>query len=176
MTVAKVLAGIVIGLCIPVISASSSNVATEAQSPLSSATPSSAGGGANPALDLRIIFYGYPQIGVSRAGTAEIHETGISNLRDISFSPIGGELSPNGRVIAYDNCSAVKCGIYLAEVDGRNAQLVIPLTEALLQNALTLNEFVSDVQSQRAGSYLRPYLRRPQLQRTAGRLNVHPRR
>jgi Tol biopolymer transport system component len=134
MTVAKVLAGIVIGLCIPVISgvaaisASSSNVATEAQSPLSSATPSSAGGGANSALDLRIIFYGYPQIGVPRAGTAEIHETGISNIRDITFSPIGGELSPNGRFIAYDNCSTANRGIYLAEPDGSKAQMVMPLS------------------------------------------------
>src|SRR5712692_5485618 len=131
MTVAKVLAGIVIGLSIPVISgaisASSTNVATEAQSPSSSATPSSAGGGANSALDLRIIFYGYPQIGVPRAGTAEIHETEISNIRDITFLPIGGELSPNGRFIAYDNCSTVNRGIYLTEADGRGAQLVIPL-------------------------------------------------
>ena len=128
MTVAKVLAGIVIGLSIPVISgaisASSPNVATEAQSPLSSATPSSAGGGANSALDLRIVFYGYPQIGVPRAGTAEIHETGISNIRDITFSPIGGDLSPNGRFIAYDNCSNSNRGIYLAEPDGSKAQMV----------------------------------------------------
>src|SRR5712692_10080945 len=101
MTVAKVLAGIVIGLSIPVISgaisASSPNVATEAQSPLSSATPSSAGGGANSALDLRIVFYGYPQIGMPLSGTEVISERGLSNIRDITFSLIGGELRSEER-------------------------------------------------------------------------------
>ena len=124
----------VIGLCGPIkgsvagIIAPNSIVATEAQSPLSSTTRSSAGGGADSALDLRIVFYGYPKIGVPLSGTGVISERGLSNIRDITFSLIGGELSPNGRFIAYDNCSTVNRGIYLAEADGRNAQLVIPLS------------------------------------------------
>jgi len=132
---------IVIGLCVPIVSSSVGIyapaaaarpiVAIEAQAPLSSATPLAVPptlAGTDSAVDLRIVFYGYPQIGVPRAGTAEIHETGISNIRDITFSLIGGELSPTGRFIAYDNCSTVNRGIYLAEADGRSAQLVIPLS------------------------------------------------
>ncbi len=91
--VAMVFLCIVIGLCVPIVSSSVGIyapaaaarpiVAIEAQAPLSSATPLAVPptlAGTDSAVDLRIVFYGYPQIGVPRAGTAEIHETGISNI------------------------------------------------------------------------------------------------
>ena len=139
--VAMVFLCIVIGLCVPIVSSSVGIyapaaaarpiVAIEAQAPLSSATPLAVPptlAGTDSAVDLRIVFYGYPKIGMPLSGTGVISERGLSNIRDITFSLIGGELSPNGRFIAYDNCSTVNRGIYLAEADGRNAQLVIPLS------------------------------------------------
>ena len=134
IAVAKVFAGIVIGLCVPVsggiggIIGPASLVATEAQSPLPSASPLASAGGANSEVDLRLVFYGYPKQGVPQSGTAVISEAGLSNIRDLTFTSIGGELSPNGRFIAYDNCSIVNRGIYLAAPDGRKAQMVIPLS------------------------------------------------
>jgi WD40 repeat protein len=139
--VARVFPCIVIGLCVPIVSSSVGIyasmvtarpiVAIEAQTPLSSAThlavPSTLAG-TDPALDLRLVFYGYPKIGVPRSGAAIVGESGLSDVHDITFSLIGGELSPDGRFIAYDSCSNANRGIYLAEADGRNAQLVIPLS------------------------------------------------
>jgi WD40 repeat protein len=138
IAVAKVFAGIVIGLCVPVIVgiiAPASLVATEAQSRLPSATPLASAGRASSKLDLRIVFYGYPKQGVPQSGTAVISEAGLSNIRDVTFTSIGGELAPNGRFIAYDNCSTVNRGIYLAELDGRKAQMVIPLSGGLCVDA-----------------------------------------
>ena len=96
-TVATVLPCIVIGLCVPIMNsvagiiAPNSIVATEAQSPLSSATPLAAASGAESELDLRLVFYGYPKIGVPQSGAAVITETGLSDVHDITFTRTGGE-------------------------------------------------------------------------------------
>jgi len=96
---------------------------------MSTATPVSAStavpASADSALDLRLVFYGYPKIGVPRSGAAIIGESGLSDVHDITFSLIGGELSPNGRFIAYDSCSNTNRGIYLARPDGSRPQMVI---------------------------------------------------
>jgi Tol biopolymer transport system component len=135
--VATVFPCIVIGLCVPIVRSSVGIyapafaarpiVAIEAQSPLSSATPPavpSTVAGTDSALDLRLVFYGYPKIGVPRSGAAIIGESGLSDVHDITFSLIGGELSPDGRFIAYDSCSSTNRGIYLAEADGSKAQMI----------------------------------------------------
>src|SRR2546427_7103097 len=91
--VATVFPCVVMGLC--------ALVTLQAQSRLSSATPLSASttlsAGADSGLDLRLVFYGYPKIGVPQSGAAMISERGLSDVHDITFSLIGGELSPNGR-------------------------------------------------------------------------------
>src|SRR5256884_230825 len=128
---------IVIGLVVPIVSSSVGIyapavaarpvVAVEAQSPLSSATPLSVlptFAGTDSALDLRLVFYGYRKIGLAQSGPALISETRLSNVHDVTFTRIGGELSPNGGFIAYDNCSSPNRGIYIAEPDGSKAQLV----------------------------------------------------
>ena len=71
-----------------------------------------------------VVFHGYPQIGVPQSAAAMISESGLSDVHDITFTRIGGELSPNGRFIAYDNCSSPNRGIYLVEPDGSKAQMV----------------------------------------------------
>jgi Tol biopolymer transport system component len=81
------------------------------------------------ALDLLVVFSGYPQIGVPQSGAAVMSETGLSNIHDITFTRIGGELSPDGRSIAYDNCSSPNRGLYLAQPDGSKAQMVIPISD-----------------------------------------------
>ena len=133
MTVAKVFAGIIVCLCLPVIGIPgivtlTSTVETQTQSPLFSATPLAAAPGTNSEFKLRLVFYGYPRIAVPQSGAGVISETGLSNIHDITFTSIGGELSPNGRLIAYDNCVNARRGIYVAEPDGSNAQLVVPLS------------------------------------------------
>lgn len=75
-------------------------------------------------LNLRLIFYGYPKIGVPQCGTAVISATGLSDIRDVTFTRTGGEFSPNGRFIAFDNCGGADRGIYLAEPDGSKPQLI----------------------------------------------------
>src|SRR5712691_3504730 len=137
--VATVFQCIVIGLWVPIVRSSVGTyapavaarpiVAIEAQSPLSSATPLAVlptFAGTDSALDLQLLFYGYPKRGVPQSGIAMISENGLSNIRDVTFT---GELSPNGRFIACDNCGNVNRGIYLDEPDGSKAQLVIPLSD-----------------------------------------------
>jgi len=118
---ASMIAGAVIGLC--------ALVRLQAQSPISSATPVPASTtlptGAESALDLQLVFHGYPKVGVPRSGAARISESGLSDIHDITYSQIGGELSPNGRLIAYDSCNTTNRGIYLSEPDGSNAQMLI---------------------------------------------------
>src|SRR5438128_11977711 len=96
--VATVFPCVVMGLC--------ALVTLQAQSSMSAVTPVSASttlsAGSDSGLDLRLVFYGYPKVGVPRSGTAMIRDTGLSDVHDITFSQIGGELSPNGRFIAYD--------------------------------------------------------------------------
>ena len=84
---------------------------------------------ANSELNLRLVFYGYPKLGVPQSGTAVISSKGLSDLHDITFTRHGGELSPNGRFIAYDNCASPGRGIYLAEPDGSKARMVVPLID-----------------------------------------------
>jgi dipeptidyl aminopeptidase/acylaminoacyl peptidase len=77
---------------------------------------------------LLIVFSGVRQIGVSVSGSAVISNAGLSDIHDLTFTSIGGELSPDGSLIAYDNCSSPNRGIYIAEPDGRNASRVLPLS------------------------------------------------
>ena len=77
---------------------------------------------------LLIIFSGVRQIGVSVSGSAVISNAGLTEIHDLTFTKIGGELSPDGSSIAYDNCSSPNRGIYVAEPDGRNAKRILPLS------------------------------------------------
>ena len=100
-----------------------------AQSPASATTPASAEIERSSALDLRLVFHGYPQIGVPRSASAIITDEGLSHLHDVTFLRIGGELSPDGRFIAYDNCISANHGIDVAEPNGSKATRVVPLSE-----------------------------------------------
>ena len=86
-------------------------------------------------MDLRIVFYGYPEIGLSKSGSAIITQTGLSDMRDITFTRVGGELSPDGRLIAYDNCRIPNRGIYLAGPDGSKARKLLAVNN---QNCVNL--------------------------------------
>lgn len=91
---------------------------------------------AKSALDLQLIFYGYPKQGISQSGMAMINNSGLSNVHDVTFMRDGGELSPNGRFIAYDNCSDPGHGIYLANPDGSNSRKLISLTSKSCLNSI----------------------------------------
>lgn len=92
------------------------------------ASPTSLTSNVNSIPNLVFVFYGYPEQGISKSSMALINQSGLSNLQEITFTNNGGELSPNGLFIAYDNCSQPNWGIYLAKPDGSNPQMVIPLT------------------------------------------------
>jgi Tol biopolymer transport system component len=92
-----------------------------------SASPSNQPAPLSSALNLRLVFTAYSPIALPRHGTA-IMDSGLSRLRDISFTQVSGELSPDGHWIAYD-CSGSKRGIHLAKSDGSDAKLVVPLTD-----------------------------------------------
>ena len=119
IAVVKVFATIILGVSALVIGSVSGDIAST-----STAAPV-----ANSELDLRLVFYGYPKQGVPQSGTAVISATGLSDIHDITFTRLGGELSPNGRYIAYDNCANPSRGIYLAEPGGTNARMVVPLKD-----------------------------------------------
>ena len=101
-----------------------------AQSPASPTTSSSPEIERSSALDLLLVFHGYPQIGVPRSASAIITDEGLSNLHDVTFLRIGGELSPDGRLIAYDNCTGSNHGIDVAEPNGSKATRVMPLSDS----------------------------------------------
>ena len=79
------------------------------------------------AIDWKIVFLGYPQVGVPRSGAAVITSAGLSNFRETTFAPVSGELSPDGRFIAYDNCATGDRGIYLAGSDGTRVRRLVSL-------------------------------------------------
>ena len=100
-----------------------------AQSRTSATTSSSAEIERSSALDLLLVFHGYTPIGVPHSASAIITEQGLANLHDVTLLRIGGELSPDGRFIAYDNCSSPNHGIDVAEPNGTKARRVMPLSE-----------------------------------------------
>ena len=83
----------------------------------------------NLSARLQLVFYGYPQIGVPKSGTAILDDTGLSEIHDLAFTRTGGELSPDGRFVAYDNCSSPDRGIYIVEPDGSKATRVLALSD-----------------------------------------------
>jgi Tol biopolymer transport system component len=85
--------------------------------------------GPTSAIRLLIVFFGTPQIGIVKSGSAVITDAGLSDIHDITFTRCGGELSPDGRSIAYDNRCGPDRGIYLAEPDGKKATRVAPLSD-----------------------------------------------
>lgn len=91
------------------------------------ASPANQRSASSSAVDLRLIFVAYSPIDFPRNGTAII-DTELSSLRNIAFTGISGELSPDGNWIAYD-CTGSKRGIHLAKPDGSDAKLVVPLTD-----------------------------------------------
>ena len=82
----------------------------------------------NPEIGLKIVFLGYPRVGVPRSGAAVITSAGLFNFQETTFAPVSGELSPDGRFIAYDNCATGHRGMYLAESDGTRSRRIVPLT------------------------------------------------
>lgn len=77
--------------------------------------------------DMRIIFHGIiKQEERFQTGMAFITpELGLSNiLSNVSFIPAGGELSPDGLLVAYDNCTEINRGLYIAQINGGNIQEV----------------------------------------------------
>jgi Tol biopolymer transport system component len=68
---------------------------------------------------MRVVFYG---------GTAVIDGNELTNLTDLPFLRAGGEISPDGKRIAYDTCARADRGIHVAALDGLQVRRVVPLS------------------------------------------------
>ena len=72
---------------------------------------------------MRIVFMGYVNY-QPRWGSAIVRTDGISDVKDVRRLYPGGEISPDGRRIAYTTCSHWDQGIYLDRIDGSGPTLV----------------------------------------------------
>jgi dipeptidyl aminopeptidase/acylaminoacyl peptidase len=75
---------------------------------------------------MRVVFYGFVD-GQARNGTAVIESSRVTNVVDLPFLRAGGEISPDGRRIAFDTCARADRGIRVAQLDGRDNRLVVGL-------------------------------------------------
>src|SRR5438093_8477898 len=82
------------------------------------------------AREMRVLSHGYVD-GRGKSATAIVGPDGISNITDIPF-PHGGEISPDGRRIAFDTCDRSNRAIAIATLD--NSVSVMPaLTHSVAQ-------------------------------------------
>ena len=77
--------------------------------------------------EMRIVFYGYED-GRPRVAAAVIDGTRLSDVTDLPFLRVGGEISPDGKRMAFDSCSKSERAISVARLDGREVRRVVPLT------------------------------------------------
>ena len=77
--------------------------------------------------EMRLIFYGYIDH-QPRTATAVIDGTRLSNVSDLSFLHAGGEISPDGRRIAFDSCAKSDRAINVAALDGSDLKRVVPIS------------------------------------------------
>ena len=77
--------------------------------------------------EMRLIFYGYEN-GRPRTAAAVIDGTRLSNVTNLAFLHAGGEISPNGREIAFDTCSKTDRAIKTARLDGSHVKHVVRLS------------------------------------------------
>jgi Tol biopolymer transport system component len=75
-----------------------------------------------------VVFYGYVDR-QARNGIAVIEGGRLTNVTDVPFLRAGGEISPDGRRIAFDTCAHADRGIYVAQLDGRHMRRVVPLSD-----------------------------------------------
>jgi Tol biopolymer transport system component len=75
---------------------------------------------------IRVVFYGFAD-GQPRNGTAVIEGSRLTNVTDLPFLRAGGEISPDGRHIAFDTCARADRGIRVAQLDGQDNRLVVGL-------------------------------------------------
>src|SRR5437773_3417053 len=64
--------------------------------------------------------------GAVKSATAIVGPDGISNITDIPF-PHGGEISPDGRRIAFDTCDRSNRAIAIATLDNSESRIIEPV-------------------------------------------------
>jgi hypothetical protein len=74
---------------------------------------------------LRVLFHGYINTR-GHSGVAKVGARGLSDLREVPF-PDGGELSPDGRRVAFDTCRRSERAIAVAPLDVGDAELIAPV-------------------------------------------------
>jgi Tol biopolymer transport system component len=77
------------------------------------------------AKQMRLLFHGYVE-GRGKSATAIVGADGISNITNIPF-PDRGELSPDGRRIAFDTCARSHRAIAIATLDNSDSWIVGPV-------------------------------------------------
>ena len=77
------------------------------------------------ASEMRVLSHGYVD-GRGKSATAIVGPDGISNITDIPF-PHGGEISPDGRRIAFDTCDRSNRAIAIATLDNSESRIIEPV-------------------------------------------------
>jgi hypothetical protein len=60
-------------------------------------------------------FHGYAE-GRPRAFIADVRESGLSNVEELKFIRVGGELSPDGYYLAFDTCRKADRALEIASM------------------------------------------------------------
>ncbi len=76
--------------------------------------------------EMRLVFYGYVDR-QPRNATAVVDGSRLSNVTDLPFLRAGGEISPDGKRIAFDMCAKTDRTISSARLDGRDVEHLVPL-------------------------------------------------
>lgn len=79
------------------------------------------------ALDEQVVVFHGSADGRARTGTAEIIGGRLANVTELLFVRAGGEISPDGALIAYDTCRKTDRGLKVARLDGSEMRRVVEL-------------------------------------------------
>jgi Tol biopolymer transport system component len=75
---------------------------------------------------MRVVFYGYVDR-QARNATAVIEGSRLTNVMALPFLRAGGEISPDGKRIAFDTCARADRAIRVVQLDGRHDRHVVAL-------------------------------------------------
>jgi Tol biopolymer transport system component len=76
--------------------------------------------------NLQVLFYGYVDAR-PRAAAGIIQGDRLVDLADAPLLPRGAELSPDGRLIAFDTCRGADRGLTIARIDGSEERRLVEL-------------------------------------------------
>jgi hypothetical protein len=74
-----------------------------------------------------ILLHGYLE-GRNQSAVAVVGANGVSDVKHLPFMPGVGEISADGRFLAYDSCASTPRGVVVSRLDGSDRRLLAPLS------------------------------------------------